>query len=143
VALRMLRPAARTREAFIDDHVQTYRLIGSREFDFEEQHKRERPGRLFDRGIHPAGSARQLAAVVTAEDRTEALRQIRVPTAVIHGDQDPLVNVSGARATAQAIPDTELVILPAVQSTRQPRSSAYRCHSPGTPLSSAGPRSWN
>jgi pimeloyl-ACP methyl ester carboxylesterase len=112
VALRMLRPAARTREAYIEDHLQTYRLIGSRDFDFEEEYKRERAGRLFGRGIHPAGSARQMAAVVTAEDRTEQLRQIRVPTTVIHGDQDPLVNVSGGRATAAAIPDAELVILP-------------------------------
>jgi pimeloyl-ACP methyl ester carboxylesterase len=112
VALRMLRPAARTREAYIEDHLQTYRLIGSRGFDFEEDHKRERAEQLFDRGIHPAGSARQMAAVVTAEDRTAQLRQISVPTAVIHGDQDPLVNVSGGRATATAIPDAELVILP-------------------------------
>jgi pimeloyl-ACP methyl ester carboxylesterase len=112
VALRMLRPAARTREAYIEDHLQTYRLIGSRGFDFEEDHKRERAQQLFSRGIHPAGSARQMAAVVTAEDRTAQLRQISVPTAVIHGDQDPLVNVSGGRATATAIPDAELVILP-------------------------------
>jgi pimeloyl-ACP methyl ester carboxylesterase len=112
VALRMLRPAARTREAYIEDHVETYRLIGSRDFDFEEEHKRQRAGRLFGRGIHPAGSARHMAAVVTAEDRTEPLRQIRVPTAVIHGDQDPLVNVSGGRATAAGIPNAELVILP-------------------------------
>jgi pimeloyl-ACP methyl ester carboxylesterase len=53
-----------------------------------------------------------MAAVVTAEDRTELLRRIRVPTAVIHGEQDPLVNVSGGRATAVAIPNAELVILP-------------------------------
>jgi len=112
VALRMLRPAARTRDAYIEDHVQTYRLIGSRDFDFEEDYKRQRAGRLFDRGNHPAGTARQMAGVVTAEDRTELLRQIRVPTAVIHGEQDPLVNVSGGRATAAAIPDAELVILP-------------------------------
>ena len=112
VALRMLRPAARTRDAYVEDHVQTYRVIGSRDFDFEEEYKRQRAGRLFGRGIHPAGSARQMAAVVTAEDRTTQLRQIRVPTAVIHGEQDPLVNVSGGRATAAAIPNAELVILP-------------------------------
>jgi pimeloyl-ACP methyl ester carboxylesterase len=67
---------------------------------------------MWDRGIHPAGSARQLAAIVTARDRTEQLRQIRVPTLVIHGDADPLVHVSGGRATAKAIPDAELLILP-------------------------------
>jgi pimeloyl-ACP methyl ester carboxylesterase len=112
VALRMLRPAARTRERYIEDHLATYRLIGSRAFDFDEQRKRERAGRIFDRGIHPAGSARQMAAIVTAKDRTPELRQIRVPTTVIHGDSDPLVNVSGGRATAKAIPGAELVILP-------------------------------
>ena len=112
VALRMLRPPARTRDAYIEDHLQSYRVIGSRAYDFEEERKRERAGRLYDRGIDPAGSARQLAAVVTARDRTTELQQIRVPAAVLHGDQDPLVNVSGGRATAAAIPRAELVILP-------------------------------
>jgi pimeloyl-ACP methyl ester carboxylesterase len=112
VARRMLRPAARTREAYVEDHLQTYRLIGSHSFDFEEEHKRERAARLFDRGIHPAGAARQMAAIVTATDRTVQLRQVQVPTTVIHGDQDPLVSVSGGRATAAAVPGAELVILP-------------------------------
>jgi pimeloyl-ACP methyl ester carboxylesterase len=112
VAVRMLRPAARTRDAYIEDHVATYRVIGSRRFDFEEEHKRERAGQLFDRGIHPAGSARQMAAIVTARDRTAELHQITVPTTVIHGDQDPLVNVSGGRATADAIPGARLMVMP-------------------------------
>jgi pimeloyl-ACP methyl ester carboxylesterase len=111
VARRMLRPAARTREAYIEDQIETYRLIGSRDFDFEEEHKRERAGRLFDRGVHPAGSARQMAAIASANDRTAKLREIRVPTTVIHGDRDPLVNVSGGRATAAAVPGAELVVL--------------------------------
>jgi pimeloyl-ACP methyl ester carboxylesterase len=113
LALRMLRPAARTREAYIEDHVETYRMIGSPSpVDFEDQFKRARAGQLFDRGIHPAGAARQMAAIVTAKDRTPQLAQIRAPTAVIHGDQDPLVNVSGGRATAEAIPGAELVVVP-------------------------------
>lgn len=112
VALRMLRPAARTREGYIEDHLDIYRVIGSPGFDFEEEHKRERAARMFDRGIHPAGAARQIAAIATARDRTAELGQIRVPVTVIHGDQDPLVNVSGGRATAAAIPDAELMVLP-------------------------------
>ncbi len=111
VALRLLRRAPRDRDAYIEDHLETYRTIGSKGFDFEAEHKRERAGRCFDRGLHPAGSARQLAAIVAAPDRTTALGRLRVPTTVIHGDADPLVNVSGGRATARAIPDSELVIL--------------------------------
>jgi pimeloyl-ACP methyl ester carboxylesterase len=112
LALRMLRKAPREREGYINDHIETYRAIGSQGFDFEEEHKRERAGRCFDRGNHPAGVARQLAAIMAATDRTPSLGQLRVPTTVIHGDADPLVNVSGGRATAQAIPGAKLVILP-------------------------------
>jgi len=112
VALRMLRKTSRDRDGYIEDHLETYRTIGSKGLDFEEQHKRERAGRCFDRGIHAAGTARQMAAIVVAPDRTPSLRNVRLPTTVIHGDADPLVNISGGRATAEAIPGAKLVVLP-------------------------------
>jgi pimeloyl-ACP methyl ester carboxylesterase len=112
MALRMLRKARTDREGYIEDHLETYRQIGSARFDFEEEHKRARASRCFDRGIHPAGSARQLGAIVAATDRTRSLAEVRAPTTVIHGDADPLVNISGGRATAEAVPGAELVILP-------------------------------
>jgi pimeloyl-ACP methyl ester carboxylesterase len=112
VALRMFRKVPRNRADYIEDHVQSYRIIGSKGFDFEEERKRERAGHLFDRGIHPAGSARQMAAIVTAADRTPHLRRLQIPTTVIHGDADPLVDVSGGRATAAAIPNAKLVVIP-------------------------------
>jgi pimeloyl-ACP methyl ester carboxylesterase len=112
VALRLLRKAPRDRDGYIESHLDTYRLIGSRGVDFELERKRERAGRCFARGTHPAGSARQLAAVITAPDRTEALAGLRIPTTVIHGDADPMVNVSGGRATAKTVPGAELVIVP-------------------------------
>ena len=110
--MRLMRKGAREREAYIRDHIDTYRAIGSKTYDFEEERKRERAGRMFERGIYPAGSARQLAAVVSASDRTEALSGVRVPTTVVHGDADPLVDISGGRATAEAIPGARLVIFP-------------------------------
>jgi pimeloyl-ACP methyl ester carboxylesterase len=112
IALRMLRPAATDREGYIEDHVSTYRQIGSRAFGFDEAARRELAGRMFDRGIHPAGSARQIAAIRTARDRTADLAHVRVPSTVIHGDADPLVDVSGGRATAAAIPGARLLVLP-------------------------------
>ncbi|HEY3726290.1 MAG TPA: alpha/beta hydrolase [Solirubrobacteraceae bacterium] len=112
VALRLLRKSPRDRERYIESHLETYRAIGSRQLDFDEPGKRDRAGRCFDRGIHPAGSARQMAAIVTAPDRTAWLGNVNVPTTVIHGDSDPLVNVSGGRATAAAIPGARLVIVP-------------------------------
>jgi pimeloyl-ACP methyl ester carboxylesterase len=110
--LRLMRKSQRERDAYIEDQVETYRAIGSKIYDFEEERKRERAARMFDRGIYPAGSARQLGAVASAPDRTAALGGVRIPTTVIHGDADPLVDVSGGHATADAIPDARLVILP-------------------------------
>jgi pimeloyl-ACP methyl ester carboxylesterase len=112
IMMRLMRRGAREREAYINDHIETYRAIGSQTYDFEEEHKRERAARMFERGVYPAGSARQLAAVASAADRTKALGGVRVPTTVIHGDADPLVNVSGGRATAAAVPGAKLVIFP-------------------------------
>jgi pimeloyl-ACP methyl ester carboxylesterase len=104
--MRLMRKSARERDAYIEDHVATYRAIGSKGFDFEEERKRERAGSMFERGIYPAGSARQLGAVVSAAD--PALGAC-APATVIHGDADPLVDISGA---ADAIPGARLVILP-------------------------------
>jgi pimeloyl-ACP methyl ester carboxylesterase len=112
IGLRMLRRVPRDREGFIESHLETYRIIGSRDVDFDEAAKRERAGRCFDRGIHPTGSARQMAAIVTAADRTHSLGEVKVPTTVIHGERDPLVNVSGGRDTANAIPGARLVLIP-------------------------------
>ena len=58
-----------------------------------------------------AGMVRQMAAVLSASDRTDELSSVKVPTWVLHGAQDPLVDVSGGRATAAAIPGAQLAIV--------------------------------
>jgi pimeloyl-ACP methyl ester carboxylesterase len=91
--------------------VDTYRVIGSPGFEFDEAGLRDRAGLSFDRAYDPAGVARQLAAILTTPDRTQDLKSISVPTLVIHGSEDALVNVSGGRATAAAVPDAELLVV--------------------------------
>jgi pimeloyl-ACP methyl ester carboxylesterase len=49
---------------------------------------------------------------VASGDRTAGLQKLRVPTVVIHGEEDPLVNLSGGEATAAAIPGATLVTIP-------------------------------
>jgi pimeloyl-ACP methyl ester carboxylesterase len=53
-----------------------------------------------------------MAAIATAPDRTSLLREVKVPTTVIHGDADRLVMFSGGRATASAIAGARLVVIP-------------------------------
>jgi pimeloyl-ACP methyl ester carboxylesterase len=58
------------------------------------------------------GRRRQHRAVRAAGDRTDALRQVRVPTVVVHGTADPMCHPSGGRATAEAVPGARLVLVP-------------------------------
>jgi pimeloyl-ACP methyl ester carboxylesterase len=92
--------------------VRTFRAIGSPGYPFDEARVRRLAAASYDRCFHPAGTARQLVAILASGDRTEALRGVRAPTLVIHGANDPLVSVSGGKATAAAIPGAELKVIP-------------------------------
>ncbi len=107
----MTRPPA-DREGFAEFVVGTWKVIGSPGFDPDEEALRARAGAVYDRGIHPDGTARQLVAILASGDRTEALRRLDVPTVVIHGTDDPLIDVSGGEATAAAIPGARLELIP-------------------------------
>jgi pimeloyl-ACP methyl ester carboxylesterase len=105
------RPPARSREEAIANAVASSRIVGSPGFAMAEEERLRRATAKYDRAYRPLGTLRQYAAIMASPDRTPALRGIRVPTVVIHGDLDPLVDVSGGRATAAAIPDAELVVI--------------------------------
>jgi pimeloyl-ACP methyl ester carboxylesterase len=107
----LLAPPARDRDGAVQRAVDTYRVIGSPGFEFDEDALRERAGLSFDRAYDPAGVARQLAAILTTADRTADLGKLDVPALVIHGAQDGLVDVGGGRATAAAIPGAELMVI--------------------------------
>ena len=107
----LLSPPAASREQAVERTISIFRVIGSPGFELDEQELRERAEVSYDRADDPLGVARQLLAVVASPDRTPALRSVAAPTLVIHGTADPLVNVSGGKATAAAVPGAELVIL--------------------------------
>ena len=108
---QLTRPPARTREEVMDRRVQSHRVTGSPDFPTSEAELRDRAGRAFDRNFDPSGGVRQFAATIASPDRTDDLALVQVPTLVIHGADDPLIQVSGGRATAAAIPDAELLVI--------------------------------
>lgn len=108
----LLSPPPRDRAGYVELLVRTFRLIGSPGYPFDEARMRERAERTYDRGVHPGGTLRQLAAIMADRDRAPGLRKVRVPSLVVHGARDPLVHVSGGRATARAIPGADLDIVP-------------------------------
>jgi pimeloyl-ACP methyl ester carboxylesterase len=110
VYARLLRsPVAADRSAAVAAVIETFRLIGSPGFAFDEPYVRDLAGLSWDRGYDPAGRRRQFAASVRQPNRTAELRRLTVPTLVMHGLNDPLIAPSGGLAIARAIPGARFV----------------------------------
>jgi pimeloyl-ACP methyl ester carboxylesterase len=105
----LLAPVATERPAAIERGLAMSRALGSPGYPFDEADERDLLGRMFDRGVHPDGNARQLLAVMAAKSRREALGAVRVPTLVIHGIDDPIIPIQAGRDTAAAVPGAELL----------------------------------
>jgi pimeloyl-ACP methyl ester carboxylesterase len=108
----LMRPPATSREASIARSIDIARIIGSPGYPPDEDWRAELAGRRWDQGPDPAGVMRQWMAISASGDRTEAVRGIRIPTLVVHGDSDPLINVTAGRRTAELIKDAELMVVP-------------------------------
>jgi pimeloyl-ACP methyl ester carboxylesterase len=109
----LTRRPAEGRQGFVDQELENQTVIGSARHELVDlEWRRAKYERIYDHGVHPRGSGRQLMAILASGDRTDRLRAVTVPTLVVHGDADPLVDVSGGEATARAVPGAELLIVP-------------------------------
>jgi pimeloyl-ACP methyl ester carboxylesterase len=89
------------------------RLTGTARYPIDEDLIRDIGRRSYQRDPgNEAGDFRQRAAVSASGSRRKALADVRIPTLVLHGDQDPIISVKAGRATAAAIPGARLVIYP-------------------------------
>ena len=104
-------PPAVTREDVIQRTLRAFRAVGSPGYPMDEEEAAERAGRAYDRSYDPIGVARQAIASVASGDRTQLLRHLQVPALVIHGLADRMCDPGGGRATAEAIPGAELVLI--------------------------------
>jgi pimeloyl-ACP methyl ester carboxylesterase len=107
----LLAPPPTTREEAIERGVLVFRTIGSPGFPFDEPEIRSLATLSYERGFNPAGTARQLVAILASGSRVEALHQVAVPTLVVHGREDPLVAFAAGEDTAAAIPGAELMAI--------------------------------
>ena len=105
----MLGSAGNTRDSYIERSLRSSAVIGSPDFRTDETIARARAAETFDRGWSASGVGRHMMAVLTQPDRTRDLSNLDIPTTVVHGLRDRLVNPSGGRATAEAIRGAEFV----------------------------------
>lgn len=106
------RPKSTEEEALVAHGVMLARTIGSPGYPSPEERLRERTLASVRRSFYPEGPTRHLSAIVADGDRSTMLRDVRVPTLVLHGEDDPLVPCEGGRHTAECIPDAKLKTIP-------------------------------
>jgi pimeloyl-ACP methyl ester carboxylesterase len=64
------------------------------------------------RAHRPAGSARHMAAILTAPDRSELLADLTMPVLAVHGDEDPLIDASASEDIVNSVRNGHLEIIP-------------------------------
>jgi pimeloyl-ACP methyl ester carboxylesterase len=107
----LLSRPPRDREAYADAVAKTFEVIGSPAYRRQPDYIRSLALASYDRCFYPSGTGRQLHAITASGDRTRELRKLRMPAAVIHGREDPLVRTAAGRATAKAIPGASLHLI--------------------------------
>lgn len=98
-------------DGYVANSLKVWKLIGSPGYPTPPEELEARARETFRRGVSASGVVRQMMAVLTQPDRTPRLRELTVPTLVVHGLADKMVHVSGGRATAAAVPNAELMLI--------------------------------
>lgn len=108
----MSRPQQADAKTYMAHMSHVLSVIGSPAYPPDPQRLQQRLMASFQRAYRPAGTARQLVAVVADGDRSPLLHRIVAPTRVIHGEADPLVPVPAAHDLVQKIPGAVADIVP-------------------------------
>jgi pimeloyl-ACP methyl ester carboxylesterase len=107
----LIKPVPEGRDAIIEDGVNRMKIIHGSGFPFDGKKARELVEASYDRSNYRPGYSRQLAAILATGNRKSALSSIKVPTLVIHGEDDPLMPPDGGKDTVEAITGAELLII--------------------------------
>lgn len=123
----------------IEHYMRVFGVIGSGGELANEQALRAQVERIVQAGAYDrAAASRQILAILASGDRRASLAQIRAPTLVIHGADDPLLPVAAGRETARCIAGARLVVVPGMAHDlplsllpRLAEQIAGHCHSAG------------
>lgn len=101
--------------ATLDDAIERavgiWTLIGTRDGGPTNEELRARITAALQRSNYPAGIRRQTAAIFGTGDLRKWTRKITAPTLVLHGTEDPLINVAGGKDVAATIAGSKLHLI--------------------------------
>ncbi len=107
----MMKPIPKDRKGAIEYIVDFWKLIYGSGLPFDVEFHKRIAAQAFDRSFCPEGTGRQYLAIMVQKDRTDELKKLKIPALVIHGDEDPLVPLAGGKATSEAIPGADFMVV--------------------------------
>jgi pimeloyl-ACP methyl ester carboxylesterase len=106
----LLSPSPLERDAYVEASSAEAMIWASRRYG-DRARAEALAAESFDRGIYPAGVNRQLAAMLASGSRADGLRALELPTLVIHGLDDTLIQPDGGERTAELIAGARLMLV--------------------------------
>ena len=104
----LLTPTPTEQAAYYQRYVQTWKVLRGPGFPLDEARDLERAGADLRARPQPGRRGAPARGDPRLGQPREALRAVRVPTLVIHGDADPLVPVECGIDVAQRVPGAKL-----------------------------------
>ena len=113
-ALAMLtaQPEGPARAQLVKHGMKLRQTIAGPGYPIPEAELRAFVEKNVDRRWYPEGGARQYLSIIASGDRVELLKTVKVPTLVLHGDDDPLLPVECGRDVARLVPGAEIQTYP-------------------------------
>lgn len=109
--LAKARPKPNCRQSAVQYNIKLNKLIGSPAYPQDEMTLHQLAKQNIERAHSPEGFKRQLAAVIAGRGRQHALSQIKAPTLVIHGTDDPIFPITAGLQTATRIRKSKLKLV--------------------------------
>ena len=103
-----------TKEEIIEANIKTFRMFSGTRFPLDEQWLKSMLEESYDRGWDLRTTQNQTAATMASPSRLEELKNLKIPTLVIHGTEDPVINYAHGVVCAKVIPGAKLLLLKGV-----------------------------
>ncbi|MDG1722386.1 MAG: alpha/beta hydrolase [SAR86 cluster bacterium] len=104
-----------TKDASYEDRylraVELIKVIGMKGYEFDTPEFKQQAIENIKRSKDDTGFSRQLLAILASKNRFKKIQSIKIPTLIVHGEEDPLLKVKNAYKMHKLIPGSELIII--------------------------------